>query len=85
MTNQELTDLAHANLKVFREELELRPNDQEYGTTDMLTFHKQGIREGLAIVLKELFDPEDPTMLEEDQFGYHLLAIKQKYSHLLPE
>ena len=49
MTNQDLTDLAHANLKEYREEIE---PDEVYSTSNMLAFHKQGIREGLNLALE---------------------------------
>jgi hypothetical protein len=86
MTNQDLIDLAHSNLKKYSEqEYTTQPRDAEYSTIDMLAFHKQGIREGLALILKDLFDPEDKELLEEDQFGYHLLAIQEKYQDLVPK
>jgi hypothetical protein len=45
--------------------------------------YQAGFRKALELVLKDIFEPEDPEVLEEDQLAYHLLNMKAKYELLL--
>lgn len=55
MTSQDLIDLAHANLKAFNKTWwNEDESDPDYTCLDMLAFHKQGIREGMKLILDKV-------------------------------
>ena len=85
MTQEEVKALALAHIRVFT------TSSQKKGTPTSLTpqgetisyAYQAGFRKALELVMKDLFDPADKELLEEDQVGYRLLDIQRKYQDLL--
>lgn len=75
MTKDQLKELAQSRVEANS----LESSEIEVG----LGFYQAGFLKALELVLDDLFNPGDPTMLEEDQLGYHLQNIQTKYQELV--